>query len=99
METAVDDLLKGLPHLSENDRSYLARMAQSLPLLADIARADVLIYVVGEASGSAVVAAEAKPNTVPPIYADPIRGRVVTRDDEPTVLRAVVRGSPVQRVN
>ena len=95
----MDELLRDLPHLNENDRSCLARMAQSLPPLADIARADVLVYVAGDAPGSAIVAAEAKPHTVPPIYPDPILGRVVTADEEPAVLRAVSRGTPVQRVN
>ena len=95
----MDVLLEDLPRLNENDRSYLSRMAQALPLLADIARADVLIYVASEALGSAAVAAEAKPHTVPPIYPSSVLGRVETKEEEPAVLRAITRGSPVQRVN
>lgn len=99
METAVDRLLKSLLHLTENDRSLLARVSQGLPLLADIARADVLLYVTGTDPDTAVVAADAKPHTVPPIYADAMAGRKASRDDEPTVIRAMSRGRPVQRVN
>jgi two-component system, sensor histidine kinase PdtaS len=94
----VSQLLQVPPHLDENDRSLLARVEQALPLLADIARADVLLYVPRDA-GKAVIAAEAKPHTVPAIYPDPVAGRVVGRAEEPTVLRTISSGSSVQRVN
>lgn len=94
----MSQLLRVPPHLDENDRSLLTRVEQALPLLADIARADVLLYVARDA-GKAVIAAEAKPHTVPAIYPDPVMGRVVGREEEPTVLRAISSGSSIQRVN
>jgi two-component sensor histidine kinase len=97
-ETAVIQALEVPPHLDENDRSLLARVEQALPLLADIARADVLLYVSGEA-GRAIVAAQAKPHTVPAIYQEAIVGQAVGWKEEPTVLRTISSGSSIQRVN
>lgn len=94
----MSQLLEVSPQLDENDRSLLARVEQALPLLADIARADALLYV-ARGDAKAVVAAEAKPHTVPAIYPESIVGHVVDREEEPTVLRTIANGSSVQRVN
>jgi two-component sensor histidine kinase len=99
VETAVESTLAHLPGLDENDRGYLARMAQALPLLADVARGDVLVYVRAEQPDRAIVCAEAKPHTVPAIYAERMVGRVVDAADEPAVIRAIMRGQPAQRVS
>ena len=95
----MDSILRMLPGLDENDRGYLARMAQALPLLADVARGDVLVYVRAEQPGLAIVCAEAKPHTVPPVYAEQMAGRSVGDADEPAVIRSISHGQPVRRVN
>lgn len=46
---------------------------------------------------TAVIVAEAKPNTVPPIYTEALTGRVVRHSEEPAVIRAISRGSTSSR--
>ncbi|MBI2321505.1 MAG: sensor histidine kinase [Chloroflexi bacterium] len=77
--------------LDENDRSFLVRVQQHLPLLADLARADVLLYV-PTLDDSAVVVAQAQPNTVPPIYAEALVGERLTPLQDAAVFRTLRRG-------
>ena len=95
----LDELLRERKDLAENDRNFLRRVVECLQLLADIARADVLLYCPTDRADSAVVVAEAKPNTVPPIHPEPLVNRTVTAGDEPAVLRALVGGKIESVVN
>ena len=55
--------------LGEGDKDLLERISQSLSLLADVCRADLLIY--GRAKdGRALTVAQAKPHSVSPLYED-----------------------------
>lgn len=77
--------------LDENDRSFLLRVQQHLLLLADLARADVLLYVPA-VDDSAVVVAQAEPNTVPPIYTESLVGEQLTPLQDAAVFRALRKG-------
>jgi len=68
-----------------------------LPLLADLLRSDLLLYRGGVAPDCAVVVAEAKPSTVPSVYAEPSLGRVVGRGEQPAVFEALSSGRSAQR--
>lgn len=81
----------------EDDRDVLRRVESALPILADLARGDVFLYRPPESPHegplTAVIVAEAKPETVPSIYTDSWTGRRVTSEDEPAVIRALTRGT------
>ena len=85
--------------LTDNDRSFLLKLKRSLPLLADVARADVLLYCLSHNSSEAVALAEAKPHTVPSIYTESMAGRRVSINDEPAVVRTVRQGKHSQRLS
>jgi two-component sensor histidine kinase/PAS domain-containing protein len=98
-EDVFGDRRQFVQHLTDNDRNFLAHIAQTLPLLADLTRADVLVYVSSPGGESAVVLFEANPHTVPSIYTEPMLGRWVTRSEEPAVIRVLAGGPPAQRLN
>lgn len=87
----MDDVVYGCTDLSESDISFLRRIRSEMHLLADISRADVLMYCQGEAT-KALVIAQARPHSVSPIYTETLIGRVVAPADEPLVFRVLVHG-------
>jgi two-component sensor histidine kinase len=93
----VDTQLQFGSGLTEDDRDVLRRVEVALPILADLARGDVFLYRPPESPHedpfSASIVAEAKPETVPSIYTDSWTGRRVTAEEEPTVIRALARGT------
>lgn len=81
---------------TRGDRELLARVEKALPILADLARGDVFLFAPEDDPNRAVVLAEAKPETVPSIYADTWSGRRVTYEDDPAIIRALTRGTNVR---
>jgi two-component sensor histidine kinase len=75
----------------------LREVEAGLPMLADLMRCDVVIYV--PRGDGAVAVAEAHPATVPSIYAERQVGRVAGREDEPAVLRVLASGNPARRLS
>ena len=99
MKTPMVGTLEGHPNLTDNDRAFLDRVVESLVLLADLTRGDILLYV-GLADGEgAEIVAEAKPQTVPSIYQQSMCGQIVTRREEPAVLRVLAGMRPARRLN
>ncbi|MDH4208201.1 MAG: histidine kinase N-terminal domain-containing protein, partial [Anaerolineae bacterium] len=91
-ERGMEQAVAESPGLSASDRQILERIVAGLPILADIAGADLLIYrPVGQ--GRAVVVAQAGPHSVPPIYDEPLSGQIVTASEKPAVLDALESGS------
>lgn len=76
--------------LSEKDAAFLHKVESGLAIVADISRADLLLYT-RLAGDQAVVVAQARPHSVPPIYG-PLKGKVVTRSELPTVFRTLEEG-------
>ncbi len=83
--------------LSDGDRTRLKTIQQCLPLLADVARADVILYSAGSSPGRTVVVAYCRPATAPPLYEDQPPGRLLSVADEPAVSRALTRGKQLRR--
>ncbi|MBI3966882.1 MAG: histidine kinase N-terminal domain-containing protein [Chloroflexi bacterium] len=85
----MDRLVASFAGLSENDRNVLLNLQRHLPLLADLTRADLLLYVPSEDHHAAVVVAHAQPHTVAPIHSDSQLGRTVSPLDDASVFRAL----------
>lgn len=77
--------------LREERRAHLGRIARTIGLVADISRADALLYAVDETERVAVVA-QARPHSVPPIYEAGVVGRVATPIENARIFRALSGG-------
>jgi len=97
------------PALANQDQALLRQIAASLPILADVSRADLLLYRLNGA-GQAVVAAHGRPNSLSPLYPRSLAGDVALPSERPDVFRAfsarpwrrhvrtaTVQGAPVAR--
>jgi two-component sensor histidine kinase len=78
-------------------RSGLREVEAALPILADLLRCDAVLYLPTEAGALAV--SEVHPMTVPSIYARRQVERVVTRAEEPAVIRVLASGRPARRLS
>lgn len=92
-------------HLQPEDIAFLQTIVGHLPILADLSRADLLLYC-QPSNDQAVVIAQGQPHSVPPIYGESLVGRGATQPEEPLLRRvfshgraergaAVVRGAPI----
>ncbi|MBK7722834.1 MAG: histidine kinase N-terminal domain-containing protein [Austwickia sp.] len=75
---ALDDAVRRLPHLRPADVEWLHLLVGDWQLLADLAFADLVLWVQGGEGESAawVVVAHARPNTGPLVFYDDIIGSV-----------------------
>ncbi len=73
-----------------DDVALLQKVSQGLHLLADISRADLLLYV--RSGDRALVAAQARPTSVPPLYPESLVGRSFNRLENPAIHRALFVG-------
>ncbi len=87
----MDDAVYQCDGLSERDIAFLHKMQWDMGILADIHRADVLIYCRLNPE-QAVVVAEARPHSVSPVHREPIIGTKVLLRDETLIQRALERG-------
>ncbi len=78
--------------LKGEDIAFLERVGKGMPIVADISRADILLYC-RRGESEAVVAAQARPHSVAPIY-EPRYGRTVSRRERPILFRVLERGKP-----
>jgi len=99
------DLKEECRHLKPEDIAFLQTIVGHLPILADLSRADLLLYC-QPTNAQAVVIAQGQPHSVPPIYGESLVGRAATQPEEPLLRRvfshgraergsAVVRGAPI----
>ena len=90
----MDEVVYRCGDLTEEDIAFLQKLESSMPIVADISRADLLIY--GRISPSRVaVVAQARPHSIAPIHPETVVGRTVTAAEEPLVCQALGRGRPV----
>ncbi len=76
--------------LSEADANLLDNIRKALPILSDLSRSDLLLYVPsGELE--AVVSDQARPHSIYPVYEDDLVGREVNTQTAPWVLNALSR--------
>ncbi len=84
--------------LGAEARERLARIAASLPLLADLSRADLLLYS-GDGTGPATVIAQARPHSVSAILTESLVGQTVTEVADQLLFRVLRRGRPVHETH
>jgi two-component sensor histidine kinase len=78
--------------LNAEDRKFLERVESGMSLLADLSRADVVLYARGPQPNSAMVVAQAQPHPVSPIFLESLLGRQVGKKSEPTIFQVLQRG-------
>jgi two-component sensor histidine kinase len=93
--SAMDDDVSLCTGLSKNDIAFLHKLRGTIHLVADISRADVLIFC-PTTSGEAVVMAQARPRSVPPIYSQSLVGQVTAPEESPAVFKALRRSHYVR---
>ena len=87
----MDAVVHSCEGLGEKDIAFLAQIEGNLGILADLSRADVLMYC-PLTSERAVVVAQASPHSILPIYDTSLVAREVSARDEPDVMRALGEG-------
>ncbi|MBN1217418.1 MAG: histidine kinase N-terminal domain-containing protein [Anaerolineae bacterium] len=77
--------------LTEDETTFLQTIEQQLGILADLSRADVLLY--GRQSPlEAVVLTHAQPHSIAHVYSKNQQGRVVNLREKPEIKRALLHG-------
>lgn len=92
----MESQLSQASNLSSSDQELLQRIARSLPLTADISRADVQLCCRLSPS-KALVTYHALPQSTPSLYRQPATGRVLTNDEHPLLFQALTSGSGGRR--
>jgi two-component sensor histidine kinase len=78
-------------NLSEAAAAFLQTIEQQMGIVADLSRADILIY--GRKSPKElIVVAHAQPHSLAHVYAKSRAGRIVSIDHRPEILRALTTG-------
>ncbi len=90
----MDVAVLGSCGLKSEDIAFLERVEKGMPIVADISRADILLYC-RNGESEAVVVAQARPHSVAPIY-EPICGQVVSGRGRPALFRALESGKPTR---
>ena len=97
----MNNVVQNCASLTEKDLALLQKLEADLGILADLSRADILMYCLCS-TDLAVVAAQARPHSILPIYGESLVERKVSSVEEPAVLRALIEGrqghSEVRRV-
>jgi two-component system, sensor histidine kinase PdtaS len=84
----MNSVVQQCEDLTEEDIAFLERIGAGLGILADLSRADVLLYCLCSPE-RAVVVAQARPHSILPIYHEPIVGQQIGPSTEPAVMRAL----------
>ncbi len=80
--------------LEHEHGAYLDQVADTVGLLADVSRADVLLYALGADERISVVA-QARPHSVPPIHTDDVLGERANPIENSLIFRALSSGQYV----
>ena len=78
-------------HLNKEDLATLKKIQGDLGILADLSRADVLLYCACEGD-RAVVVSQARPHSILPIYAESLVEHQISLADAPALLRSLGEG-------
>ena len=87
----MDDVVYRCGDLTEEDIAFLQKIENDMPIVADISRADLLIYGLVSPNRVAVVA-QARPHSIAPIHPELVVGRTITAAEEPLVCQALAGG-------
>ncbi|WDV45102.1 sensor histidine kinase [Clostridiaceae bacterium M8S5] len=88
----IEQLCKKYTRLSDLEIDKLKQIANMLPMIADLVRADVFIDCLIKDSDVAIVVAEAKPSTGKSMYESSVVGQLAYRLNEPAALRTLEVG-------
>ena len=91
VEKQMNIVVQSCEDLKKEDVAFLEKIVGDMGILADLSRADVLLYCPCSPD-VAVVAAQARPHSILPIYEDSLVERHVTADEEPAILRTLNDG-------
>jgi two-component system, sensor histidine kinase PdtaS len=91
VEKQMHSVVHACESLTQKDIAVLEGIEAELGILADLSRADVLIYC-PLSPQQAVVVSQASPHSILPIYGESQVGREVTFADEPAVIYALTEG-------
>jgi two-component sensor histidine kinase len=83
------------PDLSAAEVEAIKTIARSLPVVADLSRADALVYCRSEPD-QLIIVAEAKPWSVSAVHTEPMEGKLSDRKGEPVVFKCFDRQRAVQ---
>lgn len=78
--------------LKADDIDKLEKIADILPIIADLVKADVFIDCLTRDPNEAIVVAEAKPSMYPSMYKYTVVGELALRENEPAALRTLETG-------
>ena len=81
--------------LAEADVAFLKDVESQMHLVADVSRADILLYAWLEAD-RAIVLAHARPHSISPIYPHLLTGQQAGKDQEPLIIGTLTEGQPLQ---
>ena len=84
--------------LSEKDAETLKQTEQMLPMMAELAGADLFIDCMNRETGTMFVAAQAGPKYMPSAYQNSVVGCIAEKEDEPAVYRALETRAPVRDI-
>jgi len=87
----MDEVVCKCGDLTEEDIVFLQKIENDMPIVADISRADLLIYCAVSPNRAAVVA-QARPHSIAPIHPESVAGRRITAIEEPLVCQALHGG-------
>jgi hypothetical protein len=87
------DIARNCLNLTEESINFLGTIEQQMGIVADLSRADILLY--GRKSDTeAIVLAHARPHSLAHVYLRTRTGVVVNPDRRPEVLRTLMYGTP-----
>ena len=87
----MDNVVQGQQKSFAAEESWLTPVMQSLPILADISRADILVFR-RQNDNQVQVIAQARPHSVSPVHQEDLAGRVFDADAYPSVQRVFRNG-------
>jgi two-component sensor histidine kinase len=87
----MNNVVQECKTLTQEDIDFLQELEQDLGILADLSRADVLMYCPCS-TDRAMVVAQASPHSILPIYGGSVVENEVGYVDEPAVLRSLQEG-------
>jgi two-component sensor histidine kinase/PAS domain-containing protein len=93
-EDGMDSVVHQCSELQSDDLALLQSMEGCLPILADLYRADILLYCPLR-QDAAVVLAQAQPHSILPIHRGSLSQRKASPNDEPLIHQALANGRPV----
>ena len=78
-------------NLSPNEITFLQTIEQQMGIMADLSRADVLLYA-RQAGLEAVILAHAQPRSIAHVYSKNQAGRAINLKEKPEIRRALIHG-------